>query len=171
VAIIDYIDGPNRRIYLHADTVNADVHPIDIYKEMRTFRRVDEDLRKYDVFLQAFGNIPKGNNKFTERYVACLLGTRIVPFDVDQELTITGVFITDDEQEGIACFDRTLLSAATCVDINYVPPQVEVIIVTTGSGVLPSDVDDIATEVHARGMLSRRLNLAEEEDGIVREIL
>ena len=132
MAIIASIDPAARRIFLHADTVGADVHPIDIYREMRTLRKDDETLRAYDVFMQAYGNVAKGGGKFTERYVQLINGTRIVPFDTDHELTITGTIITDDGQEGIAVFDRTSLDVSTVVDINYVPPQVEVIVIGGG---------------------------------------
>lgn len=134
MTIIASIDGPNRDIYLHADTVGAEVHPIDIYKEMRALRRTTESLRNYTVFLSAYGNVPKGPGKATERYVVCNEGTRIIPYDTSHALTITGTLITDDAQEGVACFDRTSLSPGVTVDINYVPPQVEVITISTGSG-------------------------------------
>lgn len=133
MTIIASIDGPNRLIYLHADTVGVPLNPIDIYKEMRTLRRNDETLRNFDRFLDSAGNASKGGGKFTERYVIEKLGTRIVPYDVTQELTVIGTIITDDGQEGIACFDRTLLSPTTQVDINYIPPQVEIIEVATGA--------------------------------------
>jgi hypothetical protein len=133
MALIDHIDPLNRDIYLGADTVGASIHPIDIYKEVRTLRRVDESLRMYSPFLSARGNDPKGSGKSTERYVVLLSGTRIVPYNVSHTLTITGIIITDDGQEGIACFDRTPLSGTTRVDINYVPPQVEVITISTGA--------------------------------------
>jgi len=147
LAVIDHIDGPNRDIYLSAETVGASVHPIDIYKEMRTLRKNDEDLRKYDVFLSAFGNVPKGGGKFTERYVRENSGTRIIPYDTSHTLTITGTIITDDGQEGIDCFDRSPLTSTTIVDINYIPPQVEVIQVITGSAVTEQDKLDIADRV------------------------
>ena len=131
--LIASIDPVNRDIYLDASTVNTTINPIDLYKEMRTLRRTDESLRPYDVFMSAFGNVPKGGGKFTERYVRLNSGARIIPFDVSHELTINGTIITDDGQEGIACFDRTPLTATTVVDINYVPPQVEVITITGGS--------------------------------------
>lgn len=127
MAVIDHIDGPNRDIYLSVDTFNGEIHPIDIYKEMRALRRADETLRNFDVFLSAKGNDPKGGGKFTERYVICNLGTRIVPYDQTGSLTITGTVITDDGQEGISCFDKTLLTPGVLVDLNYVPPQVEVV--------------------------------------------
>ena len=144
MAVIDTIDGPNRLIYLHADTQDAEVHPIDIYKEMRTFRRTDEDLRKFDVYLSASGNVSKGGGKFTPRLVTCLNGTRIVPYDATHEITITGEIITDEGTSGIDCFDKTPLSTGTEIDINYVPQQVEIIEVSVGSAVTPQDVIDIA---------------------------
>jgi len=134
MALIDHIDGPNRRIYLGSDSASQDVHPIDIYKEMRTLRRTDETLRRYDVFLSAFGNVSKGPGKATERYVRQNSGTRIVPYDADHTLTIIGTVITDDGQEGVACFDRSLLTPGVLVDVDYQPPQVEVLTVSTGSG-------------------------------------
>lgn len=140
--IIDYIDGENRRIYLHSDTVGTSVHPMDVYREMRVLRRTDESLRPYDVFLKAYGNVPKGGGKYTERYVQCMLGTRIVPYDATQLLTITGTIITDDGQEGISCFDRAPLTVTTVVDIAYVPPQVEVITITTGGSALTTEEHD-----------------------------
>lgn len=140
--LIASIDGPNRRIYLSADTVGADFQPMDVYKEMRTLRRTNESLRNYDVFLSASGNVSKGGGAFTPRLVTCLQGTRIVPYDTTQELTVIGEIITDDEQSGTACFDRTVLNASTVVDINYQPPQVEIIQVSTG-GVQQTTLDQV----------------------------
>lgn len=147
MTLIASIDGPTRRVFLHADTAGADVHPIDVYKEMRTLRRSSESLRGFDLFMEAAGNVSKGGGKFTERFVTLLDGTRLVPFDTPHELTITGTIITDDGQEGIAAFDRSSLSVSTVVDINYVPPQVEVIEVQVGSAVTPQDILDIAAAV------------------------
>ncbi|RLA43131.1 MAG: hypothetical protein DRR06_12840 [Gammaproteobacteria bacterium] len=154
MTLIASIDGPSRRVYLHADTVGASVHPIDIYKEMRTLRRTDETLRGYDLFMKSSGNESKGSGKFTERYVTLLGGTRVVPFDTSSELTITGTIITDEGTEGIACFDRTSLSPTTVVDINYFPPQVEVIEVSSGSG-LSVGQDKKLSEVH--GQVGRQI--------------
>ena len=134
MTIISSIDGVARRIYLHLDTVGTSLNPIDVYKEARTLRRLDESLRQFDPFMRADGNVSKGGGKFTERYTTLLDGTRIIPYDATQELTITGTLITDDGQEGTAAFDRTSLTPGVVVDINYVPPQVEVIEVATGGG-------------------------------------
>lgn len=133
--LIDHIDGPNRRIYLHADSVGVQIHPMDIYREMRALRASDESLRNFEVFMKAAGNIPKGGGKFTERYVVCVAGTRIVPFDTSHDPEIVGVIISDDGLEGRNLFDRSSLSPTSIVNIDYVPPQVEVIVAT------PSFVD------------------------------
>lgn len=144
------IDGPTRRIFLHPDTVGATVHPLDIYQEVRLLRRTDESLRKFNNFMIMSGNVAKGGGKFTERYATLLEGTRIVPYDTSQSLTINGTIITDDGQEGIACFDRAPLSPNTIVDINYVPPQVEIIVIDSGgSGITDQDKDDIRDRVWA----------------------
>lgn len=133
MAVIDYIEPWTRRVYLSADTVGVDFQPMDAYKEMRTSRRLIEELRKAELFMVGLGKEPKGTGKFTERYVKLLEGTRFVPYDVTQVLNVIGTVITDDEQEGVACFDRDPLTVTTRVDINYVPPQVEVIEINTGS--------------------------------------
>lgn len=138
MAVIDHIDGPNRDIYLSADTVLADFQPMDAYKEMRALRRTDESLRKFDLFLQAKGYEPTGGGKFTARYVVQLDGTRFVPYDTSHELTVIGTVITDDGQSGVACFDRSPLSPSVVVDINYIPPQVEIIELGT-SGLTPEE--------------------------------
>ena len=145
--VISSIDPTTRRVFLAADTVGVDLEPMDIYREMRTLRRTNETLRQYDLFLEAFGNEDIGGGSFTPRFVRLLQGTRIVPFDTDHELTVVGSLITDDGQSGTACFDRSPLSVSTVVDINYRPPQVEVIQVNTGSGVTPGDVTDISVAV------------------------
>jgi len=141
MALIDHVDGLNRDVFLSADTVGMSIHPIDIYKELRTLRRVDLTLRNYTPFLIAKGNESKGSGKATERYVVCLNGTRIIPYNVSHTLTITGIIITDDGQEGIACFDRSPLSSTTRVDINYIPPQVEVVTVYVGGSALTQQQD------------------------------
>lgn len=155
MALIDHIDGPNRLIYLHLDTAGAEVHPVDIYKEMRTLRRNNETLRKYDLFLKADGYVPKGGGKFTAILVTCLLGTRIVPYDSNHLLTITGEIITDEGTAGTDCFDRS--SLVNRVDIDYQPPQVEVIEITGGSAVTEQDKDDIRDRVLDANQVDHKL--------------
>jgi hypothetical protein len=145
--MISHIDGVNRLIYLDASTVNASVHPQDIYTAVRTMRRTDETLREFKSFIRAAGNVSKGGGKFTERYYTLLDGTRIVPYDISHVLSITGTLITDDGQEGVYCFNRVPLTVGVQVDIQYIPPQVEIITVATGSAVTAQDKLDIATAV------------------------
>lgn len=137
--LITNIDGTTspRRINLDVSTINTSFNPIELYKEMRALRRLNIPLRSFDVFMAAFGNVPKGGGKFTERYVR-LKDCVIVPFDTDHTLTITGTVISDTGVEGVLVFDTSTLTAGTAVNINYVPPQAEVIQISSGSGLSPA---------------------------------
>ena len=143
MAVIDYIEPWTRRIYLSIETVGVDFQPMDAYKEMRTLRRTNEELRKADLFMKGLGKEPKIPGKFTERFVKLLDGALFVPYDANQALNVIGTVITDDGKEGIDCFDRTLLTATTHVDINYVPLQVEILEIATGG----TDPAAVATAV------------------------
>lgn len=150
--MIDHIDGTNRLIYLDASTVNASIHPIDIYKEVRAMRKSDESLRGFKSFIRANGNVSKGGGKYTERYVTLLDGTLIVPFDISNVLTITGTIITDDGKEGVYCFNRLPLTTGVQVDIQYIPPQVEVITIIGGSGLSSEQNDKLMAIPDAAGI-------------------
>ena len=93
--------------------------------------------------MEAEGNEPTGPDTSTQRFVRLLDGTRVVPFDTTQVLNVVGTIITDDGQSGVSCFDRSPLSQSTVIDINYTPPQVEVIRIVSGSGVTEQDKTDI----------------------------
>lgn len=141
VASTDY---PNKRIILHADSVGVDIQPIDIYIELRAERRLTESKRQFDVLMRAFGNDPAGPTN-TPRFANLTNGVRIVPYDASHVLSIVGALInTDEGLAGTDLFDRSSLSPGVEVDIDYQPPQVEIIYVNTGSGVTEQDKDDIA---------------------------
>lgn len=164
--MIDYIDGPNRLIYLDSSSIDAEVHPIEIYREMRTLRRTDEELRKYDLFM-AFKGADKKNpsgSKRTERYGVLLDGTLIIPYDTSHFITVTGTIITDDGLEGVDCFKRDTLSVGTEVDINYVPKQVEIITINT-SGASAQEVWEYPTRTLTSGAASGDVNVV-SVDGI-----
>jgi len=163
MALIDKIDAPNRLIYLSENTKNSSINPIDIYKEMRTLRRNDEELRKFDIFIKSYGNVPKGGGKYTERYIVLQQGTKIVPYNESHYLTITGTILTDDGQEGIFCFNRDVLDDNVTVDLNYIPPQVEVIVVDNGSGGSGGTSGGLTTDEHNQLMsLSSKEDIATE---------
>jgi len=143
MALIDYIDAINRKVYLSSATVGVSWNPIDVYKEMRTLRENDTTLRNYDIFMEGKGNEPKGSGKFTERYVVMKDGTLFVPYDTTHITTVIGTVISDVGTEGVELFDRSPLSPATIVDINYVPPQVEIITVSSGSGLSQEEHDKL----------------------------
>jgi len=147
--MIDHIDPINRLIYLDDSTPDTEINPIDIYREVRKLRRTDESLRPYDMFMTYKGAEKKNpdGSKRTERYGVLLKGTLIVPYDTSHHLTITGTLITDDGQEGQYCFQRANLSDGVVVDIDYVPKQVEIITIATGSGITAQDKEDITNQV------------------------
>lgn len=142
--MIDYIDPINRLVYLDASTVDETIQPIDIYRDMRLMRKVDEELRKYPLFLTMKGAEKKNpdGSKRTERYMVLLDNTFIVPYNTSHTLTVDGTIITDSGLEGVEVFNRSVLSAGIDVDINYVPKQVEIITITTGGSSLTTDEHD-----------------------------
>lgn len=133
------VDYTNKLIFLGADSVGVDVQPIDIYKEMRARRRLNADNdRKFFPMITAFGNESTGPSTSTPRYANLASGVRIVPFDTPHSLLIRGNLISTSEGiNGRDLFDRSSLTSE--VDIDYQPPQVEIITVSAG-GVQPSDV-------------------------------
>jgi len=169
--MIDYIDPTNRLIYLDSTTVDATIQPIDIYREMRSLRAINESLRNYDVFLTMRGGEKKNldGSKRTERYMVLLNGTFIVPYDTSHTLTIDGTIISDSGLEGAQCFNRVNLSDDVEVDINYVPKQVEVItmfIENPDVSVLNSKIDEVASDVREIKVVQGE-NMAETETLII----
>lgn len=132
MAVIASIDGPARRINLHADTVDSSWEPVELYREYRLQRRTDETLRRFDPLLLMAGNIPKGGGKATPRYMLLIDGTRIVPFDASGVTTVAGEIITDDQSEP---FDFSTLTQPMVVDKQ--PTDAEIVYIET-----PSPIQD-----------------------------
>jgi len=169
--MIDYIDPVNRLVYLDSTTVDNTIQPIDIYREMRSLRASDKDLRKYDLFLTMRGGEKKNadGSKRTERYLVLLEGTFIVPYDTSHTITIDGTIISDDGLEGVQCFNRVNLSDDVEVDINYVPKQVEIItmfIENPDVTALDAKIDAIGTDVREI-KVTQGENMAETETLII----
>ncbi len=122
------IDGANRRIYLRSG-VTVFHWVDDIYKEYRHQRATDEALRVWSPLLRADGNIPKGGGKYTPRFVTLLSGTKIVPYDETQTISVTGEGITDDTTDPFYTVGRT-----HPLRLDIEPPASEVIRVSGGSG-------------------------------------
>ena len=138
--VISHIDGPNRRIYLHSDTVSVGLTSFDaFYREYRSFRELNANLQLFNSFISAGGNLPKGGGKFTPRFIKELLGCRIVPYNTSHVLIVTFEILTDDGQSGTACFDRSPLALTSRVDIDYQPQAFEVVKVSSGSGLDESE--------------------------------
>lgn len=141
--VVASFDWPNRRIYMAAATW----HPLDVYREMRADRRLNEYGRQFDPLVKYDGNVPKGGGKFTPRYMTMLQGAKIVPVDGGTEpiTDVQGEIITDDQTPFI-----DVSSLTTKPQVNYAPAEAEIIEVMTGSGINAQDIVDIAEAVRAR---------------------
>jgi hypothetical protein len=146
MAIIASVDYPNKRIYLHADTVGIDLDTLDVYKGVRALRVSNEDHRKFKPIIVAGGNIQKTDTAFTAPYIQLLYGCRIVPYDASQNLRVIRDTFTDDGYAGRDCFDRSGLSNE--VNIDFEVDKVEVREVLTGGSEAPS-VQQIRQEIDA----------------------
>lgn len=130
MAVVASWDGADRHIHLAQGV--TEFHPIDdIYREYRTERSTNEAFRVWEPFMEAIGNEPKGGGRFTPRYLLLLQGAKIVPYDEDAIIDITGEILTDDQTSPIH-FDT--LSPGTTILMNYFPPTAEVIQISSGSG-------------------------------------
>lgn len=134
MAQIETIDWEAKRFYLHIDTTTNGFDAWEAFAEVRLLQQANAaNEQNYRLFLQRQGGFPKGNNRFTPRFVAFLTGWRAVPHDIDHELKILVEMISDDELVNRDLFDRSLITAT--VDIDAVHEQVEVIQVAgSGSG-------------------------------------
>jgi len=126
--VIDYIDPDSRRIYL-LDGI-TEYHPLDdIYAEVRYLRRTNEELRKYLMFIQGGGNIPKNvtGTLRTPRY-SIFKNCKIV-LSGDTYVAGEQLYANEDEDiigKGPDAIDHELSPENAYVD--YEPPGSEIII-------------------------------------------
>jgi hypothetical protein len=125
--LVDRIDYDTKRIYLSAVTQNSTIDTLDIYREIRKMRRLNDSHRAFKPIIIAGGNITKiTNTTATPAYVQLLDGCRFVPFDSTHKLKIIRDTFTDDGVAGRDCFDRSSLSISSQVDIDIDFPEIEI---------------------------------------------
>ena len=140
MAIVATWDGENRRVYLHADTVNAVWNAVDLYREYRIQRRTDETFRRWEPLLRMEGNIAKGGGRATPRYITMLDSAKIIPYDAAGFTRVAGEIITDDETSP---YDYSTLTNPMVVEPS--PAEAEIILVDTGGSFTPADRDAVTT--------------------------
>jgi hypothetical protein len=141
VAAVDYVQ---KRIYLSVDTVNADLDTLDVYRECRERRRLNEGDRRFSPMIEAGGNIPKITGvSATPAYARLLGGARIVPYDSTHRLRVIRDTFTDDGFAGRDCFDRSGLTAGVEVDIDVDFPEIEIRFIASGSGLSTQQANDL----------------------------
>lgn len=163
MALVASVDYPGRRIYLSAQTIDADLDTLDVYREVRGLRRTTEAHRRFLPMIVGGGNITKiPGISATAAYVQLLYGCRIVPFDATHRLRLIRDTFTDDGLAGADCFDRTPLSPAVQVDIDVEFPAIEIRTIdsTTGGAVLNAELEP---GISVKGALRLMLALAAGE--------
>lgn len=152
--VVASVDYAAKRIYLAAQTVDADLDTMDVYREVRALRRTTEAHRRYKPMIEAGGNLVKitGVSR-TPAYVRLLYGCRIVPYNVSHKVRLVRDTFTDDGLAGRDCFDRTPLSVSVDVDIDVDFPEVEIREVTTSGSTGPTAIE-IAAAVMAAAQIT-----------------
>lgn len=137
VASVDYV---NKRIYLNASTVNSDVDTLEVYKDVRALRVLNENHRKYKPMIISGGNVPKIIGvSATPIFVQLLYGCRIIPYGTgDHAIRVVRDTFTDDGFAGVDCFDRNSLTNSVDIDVDF--PEVEIRYAAGGGGSTPADI-------------------------------
>jgi len=124
VPVVDSWNGDTRRIYLKQGVTTF--HWIeDVYKEYRNWRRTAEVARVWDPLMRAAGNDPKGGGKYTPRYVTLLDGCRVVPYDENILIEVTGEAITDNADVDPDPFDTSTRTQP--LKLYITPPASELV--------------------------------------------
>lgn len=148
MALVASVDYPNKRIYLSADTVDANLDTVLVYREVVALRISTAGHRQYAPIIEAGGNLEKvAGVSYTLPYARLLLGCRIVPYNTSHKIRLTRDTFTDDGYAGRDCFDRTPLTAGVDVDIDVDIQEVEVRIVSTSASVVTGDPTTVAAAV------------------------
>lgn len=157
--VVDSWDGEARLIYLKSGVTTFNWID-DIYKEYRYWRRTDESSRKWLPFMRASGNEPKGGGKFTPRYVTLLDGARVVPWDENVLITVTGEGITDNADVDPDPFNTSTRTQP--VKLYITPPTSELVLVEVGGGTVSGTITeqdklDIADRVWDESLSAHQL--------------
>ena len=118
--VVSTWEGANRRAYL-LQGVTLFNWVDDIYKEYRNWRRTNESARKWAPLLKANGNDPKGGGKFSSRYITLLDGFRVIPYDENILIEVTGEAITDNADIDPDPFDTSTRTQPVKLYITIVP--------------------------------------------------
>jgi len=130
---VDRLDILDKIVFLKTDATVF--HPVDdMYREVRSIRRVDESVRRMDNPVSSQGNEPAGAN-FTPRRAVFNDGWRLgIENPTNGFLSIIGEMISDDGEAGAQLVKLDYLPVGVSMLVNYTPPSSEVIEVAAGSG-------------------------------------
>jgi hypothetical protein len=150
VASINYV---TKRITLSAETVDANLDTLDVYREVVALRKTTAAHRQYPPMIEAGGNVEKvAGVSYTLPYARLLNGCRIVPYNTSHAIKLVRDTFTDDGFAGRDCFDRTTLSASVAVDIDVDFPEIETRVVSVGgASVITGDISTVLAAIPSAG--------------------
>lgn len=150
VASINYV---TKRITLSAETVDANLDTLDVYREVVALRKSTAAHRQYPPMIEAGGNVEKiAGVSYTLPYARLLNGCRIVPYNTSHSIKLVRDTFTDDGLAGRDCFDRTSLSASVAVDIDVDFPEIETRVVSVGgASVITGDIATVLAAIPSAG--------------------
>ena len=120
------VDWPNKRFFLHIDTVTNGFDPWEAFTEVRLLQQSNaNDEQGFKLWIQRQGKIPKGGGRFTERYVTIDAGWRGIPVNSNHNLDVLVEMVHAEELSIADQFDRSGLTET--VNIDPVFDQVEII--------------------------------------------
>lgn len=159
-------DYPNKRIYLHPDTLVDGYNPIELYREHRQRRSANVNgERDFAPMVYASGNEQIGPSKYTPRRANYATGVRPVPHDTgvgtSYTLILNGQSVNiDDQLEDNYLFDRATVDAEVDIDIGYSPVEIREVSVVGG---LTSAQDQIIRNMESVVNLLLDILQADEE--------
>ena len=138
----DYV---NKRIYLHPDTVVFGIDPAELQREHRARRRINASgERRFAPMVSFSGYEQVGPTTYTPRLTNLASGVRFVPYDTAHKLKIKNQIVCiSDGFSNQDCADRISVLSNVDIDVDY--DKIEIVKVSTGSGVSPQDIIDIAS--------------------------
>lgn len=143
------IDFPNKRVYLHQDTVTQGFDAMAAHFEIKQIVQANlNNEQNFSSPMSAEGNIAKWGWAFTPRYVLLAEGWFWIPYDTwtwqSYSLTSSVEILSEDLRADRETFDRDNINAEVDFDPTY--SQVEIIEVSGEWGWV-ANVDEIADAV------------------------
>ena len=152
MAQVDSVDFPNKRIYLHVDTVTQGFDPIAMHFEINAI--IADNIgngQNFGLVSDALGNEPEGGGVFSEPKTRLFPGWRYVPYPTPHLLLILRkIFNPDEALSNRALADRddpVLDGIEVDIDVAYSPVEIREVQVGGGGGLTP-ELEETINSTH-----------------------